>query len=44
MIVLDEGRMIFDGTPEALMQAAPAQAAGDFEQALVAFLSEGPEL
>jgi len=44
VIVLDEGRMIFDGTPEALMQAAPAQAAGDFEQALVAFLSEGPEL
>ncbi|HWX95339.1 MAG TPA: ABC transporter ATP-binding protein [Solirubrobacteraceae bacterium] len=44
VIVLDQGRMIFDGTPEALMQAAPAGAAGDFEQALVAFLSEGHEL
>lgn len=44
VIVLDEGRMIFDGTPEALMQAAPAGAGEDFEQALVAFLSEGHEL
>jgi ABC-2 type transport system ATP-binding protein len=44
VIVLDEGRMIFDGTPEALMQAAPAGAAGDFEQALVSFLAEGHEL
>jgi ABC-2 type transport system ATP-binding protein len=44
VIVLDEGQMIFDGTPEALMQAAPAGAGGDFEQALVAFLSEGHEL
>jgi ABC-2 type transport system ATP-binding protein len=44
VIVLDEGRMIFDGTPEALMLAAPTGAAGDFEQALVAFLSEGHEL
>ena len=44
VIVLDEGRMIFDGTPEALMQAAPAGAGTDFEQALVAFLSEGHEL
>ena len=44
VIVLDEGRMIFDGTPEALMQAAPAGADGDFEQALVSFLAEGHEL
>ena len=44
VIVLDEGRMIFDGTPEALMQAAPAGAGDDFEQALVAFLAEGREL
>jgi ABC-2 type transport system ATP-binding protein len=44
VIVLDEGRMIFDGTPEALMQAAPQGAGDDFEQALVAFLSEGHEL
>jgi ABC-2 type transport system ATP-binding protein len=44
VIVLDEGRMIFDGTPEALMQAAPAAGAKDFEQALVAFLAEGQEL
>lgn len=44
VIVLDEGRMIFDGTPGELMQAAPAGAGGDFEQALVAFLSEGHEL
>jgi ABC-2 type transport system ATP-binding protein len=44
VIVLDEGRMIFDGTPEALMQAAPGGAGKDFEQALVAFLSEGHEL
>jgi ABC-2 type transport system ATP-binding protein len=43
VIVLDLGRMLFDGTPEALMQAAPA-GAGDFEQALVAFLAEGHEL
>jgi ABC-2 type transport system ATP-binding protein len=44
VIVLDEGRMIFDGTPAALMQAAPGGAGSDFEQALVAFLSEGHEL
>jgi ABC-2 type transport system ATP-binding protein len=44
VIVLDEGRMIFDGTPEALMQSAPEGAGNDFEQALVAFLSEGHEL
>jgi ABC-2 type transport system ATP-binding protein len=44
VIVLDEGRMIFDGTPEALMQSAPERAGSDFEQALVAFLSEGHEL
>jgi ABC-2 type transport system ATP-binding protein len=44
VIVLDEGRMIFDGTPEALMQSAPEGAGDDFEQALVAFLSEGHEL
>jgi ABC-2 type transport system ATP-binding protein len=44
VIVLDEGRMIFDGTPEALMQAAPAGEGNDFEQALLAFLSEGHEL
>ncbi|HEX4188554.1 MAG TPA: ABC transporter ATP-binding protein [Solirubrobacteraceae bacterium] len=44
VIVLDEGRMVFDGTPEALMRAAPEGAAKDFEQALVAFLSEGHEL
>jgi ABC-2 type transport system ATP-binding protein len=44
VIVLDEGRMIFDGTPEALMRAAPAAGAKDFEQALVAFLAEGHEL
>ena len=44
VIVLDEGRMIFDGTPRALMAAAPAGSGTDFEQALVAFLSEGHEL
>ncbi|HEY2571698.1 MAG TPA: ABC transporter ATP-binding protein, partial [Solirubrobacteraceae bacterium] len=44
VIVLDEGRMIFDGTPQELMRHAPADAADDFEQALVAFLSEGHEL
>jgi ABC-2 type transport system ATP-binding protein len=44
VIVLDEGRVIFDGTPEALMQSAPEGAGDDFEQALVAFLSEGREL
>jgi ABC-2 type transport system ATP-binding protein len=44
VIVLDEGRMIFDGTPEALMQSAPEGAGDDFEQALLAFLSEGHEL
>jgi ABC-2 type transport system ATP-binding protein len=44
VIVLDEGRMIFDGTPAALMRSAPEGAGDDFEQALVAFLSEGHEL
>jgi ABC-2 type transport system ATP-binding protein len=44
VIVLDEGRMIFDGTPEALIQRSPGGAGNDFEQALVAFLSEGHEL
>jgi ABC-2 type transport system ATP-binding protein len=44
VIVLDEGRMVFDGTAQELMRAAPAGAANDFEQALVAFLAEGPEL
>jgi ABC-2 type transport system ATP-binding protein len=44
VIVLDEGRMIFDGTPEALIQRSPGGAGDDFEQALVAFLSEGHEL
>jgi ABC-2 type transport system ATP-binding protein len=44
VIVLDEGRMIFAGTPQALMAAAPAASGTDFEQALVAFLAEGREL
>ncbi|HEV2922560.1 MAG TPA: ABC transporter ATP-binding protein [Solirubrobacteraceae bacterium] len=44
VIVLDEGRMIFDGTPEALIQRSPGGAGSDFEQALVALLSEGHEL
>jgi ABC-2 type transport system ATP-binding protein len=41
VIVLDEGRLLFDGDPRDLMLKAPAEARGDFEQALVAFLGEG---
>ena len=44
VIVLDEGRMIFAGTPQALIAAAPDAAGTNFEQALVAFLAEGREL
>jgi ABC-2 type transport system ATP-binding protein len=44
VIVLDEGRMLFDGTPQELVHQAPAGAHGDFEQALVAFLAGGHEL
>src|SRR6202011_4427790 len=41
VIVLDNGRLLFDGTPRALMEKVPESERGDFEQALVAFL-EGP--
>jgi ABC-2 type transport system ATP-binding protein len=38
VVVLDEGRMLFDGTPQELLQRAPAGTQGDFEQAFVAFV------
>ena len=40
VIVLAEGRMLFDGSPVALMQAAGGPADGDLERALVGFLAE----
>jgi ABC-2 type transport system ATP-binding protein len=41
VIVLDRGRLLFDGAPDALLEKVPVAERGDFEQALVAFL-EGP--
>jgi ABC-type multidrug transport system ATPase subunit len=38
VVVLDEGRMLFDGTPQELLQRVPAGTQGDFEQAFVAFV------
>ena len=40
VVVLDEGRLLFDGTPEGLMREASAGESADFERALVAFLAE----
>ena len=43
VLVLDGGRLAFDGTPAALIAAAPASGRGgetDLEQALVSFLAE----
>ena len=39
VLVLHEGRLLFDGSPEALMQAAGRVDGIDFEQAFVAFLA-----
>jgi ABC-2 type transport system ATP-binding protein len=39
-IVLDEGRLVFDGTPEALLREAGEEPDGDMERALVAFLAQ----
>jgi ABC-2 type transport system ATP-binding protein len=41
VIVLDDGRIRFDGTPAALVQAVAHENRGDFEQAFVAFLERG---
>jgi ABC-2 type transport system ATP-binding protein len=41
VIVLDEGRLLFDGTPAALMVRAGAGEEADFERALVSFLEQG---
>jgi ABC-2 type transport system ATP-binding protein len=41
VIVLDEGRIRFDGTPAGLVQAVAHENRGDFEQAFVAFLERG---
>jgi ABC-2 type transport system ATP-binding protein len=38
VIVLDEGELLFDGPPEALMREVGESPGGDFEHALVAFL------
>ena len=40
MIVLDEGELVFDGVPGALMNLAGEPQDGDFERALVRFLTE----
>jgi ABC-2 type transport system ATP-binding protein len=39
VLVLHEGRLLFDGSPEALMQAAGRVDGIDFERAFVAFLA-----
>jgi len=39
VVVLDEGRLLFDGTPGGLMLEASAEEGADFERALVAFLA-----
>jgi ABC-2 type transport system ATP-binding protein len=40
VVVLDEGRMLFDGTPQELLLRVPDGTHGDFEQAFVAFLDK----
>jgi ABC-2 type transport system ATP-binding protein len=40
VIVLAEGRMLFDGPPAALLRAAGERETGDLERALVRFLGE----
>jgi len=39
-IVLADGRLVFDGTPQALMREAGEAQDGDMERALVAFLAQ----
>jgi ABC-2 type transport system ATP-binding protein len=41
LLVLDRGRLVFDGTSEQLLERAGG-ATGDLEQALVKFLEEVP--
>jgi ABC-2 type transport system ATP-binding protein len=43
VLVLDEGRLLFDGAPAALTREAPVEEGADFEQALVAFLAARAE-
>jgi len=43
VLVLSEGRLLFDGTPAALSEAAPAGADGDLERVLVRFLDARAE-
>jgi len=43
VLVLSEGRLLFDGTPAALTEAAPAGADGDLERVLVRFLDARAE-
>jgi ABC-2 type transport system ATP-binding protein len=43
-IVLDEGELVFDDAPQALMRAVGQDDAGDFERALVSFLAERADL
>jgi ABC-2 type transport system ATP-binding protein len=43
VIVLADGRMLFDGTPAALLRAAGEEAGGDLESALVKFVQEHDE-
>jgi ABC-2 type transport system ATP-binding protein len=40
VIVLDEGDLVFDDAPQALMRAVGEDEEGDFERALVTFLEE----
>jgi ABC-2 type transport system ATP-binding protein len=43
VIVLADGRLVFDGTPAALLREAGERPDGDMEHALVAFLDRGAE-
>jgi ABC-2 type transport system ATP-binding protein len=42
VLVLADGRLVFDGPPQALLQAGGEAAGGDLERALVRFLRELP--
>jgi hypothetical protein len=42
VLVLAEGRLLFDGAPPALLREAGEGEGGDLERALVRFLEEHP--
>jgi ABC-2 type transport system ATP-binding protein len=43
VLVLADGRVLFDDAPAALLRAAGADAGGDLERALVSFLAAQSE-